>query len=288
MILSASRRTDIPCCYAPWFMNRIREGFALVRNPMNPHRVSRVDLNPRAIDCIVFWTKDCSGIMPYIRELEERGYSFCFQFTLSPYGKSLEPGLMDKEEIIKSFQQLSAAIGPKRVLWRYDPILYSDGIDISYHKNEFKRLCARLAPYTSQVTLSLVDMYKKIKSPLIQPVLQEDEEELWDFLGQTATAYGITPKSCCEKPKSPLIKRGACIDKSILEEICGYSLSLKPDKGQRPDCGCVQSVDIGAYYSCNNGCLYCYAGQLRAVHDENSPMLLGSPGPSDLISPRTL
>jgi hypothetical protein len=32
-IISVSRRTDIPAFYAPWFLNRLREGFAGYVNP---------------------------------------------------------------------------------------------------------------------------------------------------------------------------------------------------------------------------------------------------------------
>ena len=56
MILSVSRRTDIPNYYADWFYNRIREGFVYVRNPMNAHQISRIDLSREVVDCIVFWT----------------------------------------------------------------------------------------------------------------------------------------------------------------------------------------------------------------------------------------
>ena len=64
MILSVSRRTDIPAFYMPWFMNRLREGYVMVRNPMNYHQVSRVSLSPEVIDCIVFWTKNAMPLTP--------------------------------------------------------------------------------------------------------------------------------------------------------------------------------------------------------------------------------
>ena len=85
MILSASRRTDIPCYYSEWFMNRIRAGYALTRNPMNHAQISRIPLTPDIIDCIVFWTKDPLNIMPKLDKLEMLGYKYHFQFTLTPY-----------------------------------------------------------------------------------------------------------------------------------------------------------------------------------------------------------
>ncbi len=117
MILSASRRTDIPNYYSEWFLNRIQEGFLYVRNPMNPHQVSRIDLSPDAVDCIVFWTKNPSGMLTHLDRL--KAYTYYFQFTLTGYGKDLEPNLPDKrKELIPAFRSLSEKIGKERVIWR--------------------------------------------------------------------------------------------------------------------------------------------------------------------------
>ena len=122
MIISASRRTDIPAYYSDWFCNRLREGFVCVRTPMNFHQVSRIALSSDVVDGIVFWTKDPRPLMPRLEEL--RAYPYYFQFTLTPYGKDMEPGLPDKGAVLlPAFQMLSDMIGPERVIWRYDPIL---------------------------------------------------------------------------------------------------------------------------------------------------------------------
>ena len=122
MIISASRRTDIPTFYSKWFVNRIREGFFLVRNPMNFYQVSRVPLTPDVVDCIVFWTKNPIPMLDKLDELKE--YQYYFQFTLTGYGHDIEAGLPDKKEaLIPAFQRLSDMIGPERVIWRYDPIV---------------------------------------------------------------------------------------------------------------------------------------------------------------------
>jgi hypothetical protein len=92
MIISASRRTDIPAFYAEWFMNRIREGYLCVRNPFNAHQVRRVDLSPESVEAIVFWTKDLRPMTIHLDELDERGYRYYFQFTLTGYPEVLEPG----------------------------------------------------------------------------------------------------------------------------------------------------------------------------------------------------
>ena len=136
MIISASRRTDIPAYYSDWFYNRIREGFVCVRNPMNFHQVSRISLSPDVVDGIVFWTKNPLPLMPRLEEL--RAYPFYFQFTLTPYGKDVEPGVPNKNDVIlPAFQELSRQIGPERVIWRYDPILFTDHYTMDYHITSF-------------------------------------------------------------------------------------------------------------------------------------------------------
>ena len=122
MIISASRRTDIPAFYAEWFFNRIKEGYVLVRNPMNYHQVSKISLSPAVVDGIVFWTKNPLPMMTRLDELRE--YPYYFQFTLTPYGKEMEPGLPSKKAVlIPVFRELSRKLGPDRLVWRYDPIL---------------------------------------------------------------------------------------------------------------------------------------------------------------------
>jgi hypothetical protein len=102
MILSASRRTDIPAYYSEWFINRLQAGYVLTRNPMNHAQVSKVILSPDVIDCIVFWTKDPQNMLDKLDVINKLGYKYYFQFTFTPYGKSVEKGLRDKEEIIKT------------------------------------------------------------------------------------------------------------------------------------------------------------------------------------------
>lgn len=98
MILSVSRRTDIPCRHSEWFMNRIRAGYAVVRNPMNPGQLGRIALTPDVVDCIVFWSKDPAPLMPYLKELDAMGYRYYFQFTLTPYGKIWNPDCVIKKK----------------------------------------------------------------------------------------------------------------------------------------------------------------------------------------------
>ncbi len=160
MILSVSRRTDIPNYYSDWFLNRIKEGFLYVRNPMNAHQISRINLSPSVVDCIVFWTKNPKSMMERLDELKD--YPYYFQFTLTGYGKDVEPGLPDQRtERISIFKELSEKIGRNRVIWRYDPLLISKKYTAEYHGKAFEEMAYRLSGYTRKVIISFMDFYAK-------------------------------------------------------------------------------------------------------------------------------
>ena len=261
MILSVSRRTDIPTFYSDWFINRLYEGYVLTRNPMNHSQVSKIPLSPEVIDCIVFWTKDPKNIMAKLKLLDAMKYNYCFQFTVTPYGKDIERNLREKIEIEDTFLALSDTIGKERVLWRYDPIIINNRLTVNYHKEQFMRLCDKFYNHTENVTISFVDTYRKLQTNVIVPIDTVQMTELGEFIGQTAKNYGLTAKACCEDIDLTTfgIEKASCIDKAIIEKVCGYELDIKADKNQRKNCGCVESIDIGTYNTCLNGCVYCYA-----------------------------
>lgn len=298
MILSASRRTDIPCWYSEWFMNRLKAGFVLTRNPVNSKQISRIALSPETLDCIVFWTKDFQNMMDKLPHLDEMGYRYYVQFTVTPYDHTIEKSLRPKKEILKTFESLSKKIGRHRVLWRYDPILLTDTYDISYHSERFSKLCKRLCGYTESVTVSFVDFYQKQRSN--HPYRAPDEREtvqLSQTIAQTAKRYGITPKACCERSAlaSYGIEKASCIDKTVIERICGTKLKLDRDKNQRSGCGCYESVDIGLYGTCQNGCVYCYANRSAETarrhfmeHNPCGALLYGTVREGDVIKDRVV
>lgn len=138
MIISVSRRTDIPSYYSEWFFNRLNAGYAYVRNPMNPHRISEMSLSPDVVDGIVFWTKNPTPMLNRLHELQD--YTYYFQFTLTPYGADVEKNIPSKNDIvIPTFQKLSSMIGKERVVWRYDPILLNDKYTMQYVCNGFSK-----------------------------------------------------------------------------------------------------------------------------------------------------
>ncbi len=236
---------------------------------MNHAQVSRIALSPEVVDCIVFWTKDAKNIMDKLSFMDELGYRYYFQFTLTPYGREMEPYLRDKEEIINTFKELSHSIGTHRVHWRYDPIILNEDFTVEYHLERFENLCSRLNGYTGICTVSFVDLYgkltKSVQNGLLREITDEEMMRLASGFFRISRSFGIELRACCERLDLSGfgVKHASCIDKATIEEICGCSLDVKADVNQRKGCGCMQSIDIGVYNTCRNGCIYCYANYSR-------------------------
>ena len=300
MIISASRRTDIPSYYSDWFFHRLEEGNVLVRNPVNQKQVGKVSLSPGVVDGIVFWTKNPVPMLNRLKDPVLEPYSYYFQFTLTPYGKDAEPGLPSKKSVlIPAFRKLASLLGRERVIWRYDPVFFSDTYTLEYHSRCFRFLASELEGCMETCTVSFLDYYSNTFTatrPLrIHPSSAGQQLELLERFSETAAAHGFRLNTCAEALDSEFlgIPHGCCIDKSLLERIGGCRLSVGRDTGQRPECGCASSIDIGAYNSCRNGCLYCYANHSPAAlrrnyqsHDPRSPLLYGSVQPGDIIRER--
>lgn len=264
MIISASRRTDIPSYYSEWFFQRIKEQYVLVRNPMNPHQVGKVSLSPDLIDCIVFWTKNPLPMLPKLHQLKD--YMYYFQYTITGYENDLEGNLPEKwTTIVPTFQKLAEAIGSDRVILRYDPVLLNSNYTIEYHLQFFERLLNHLKGYTKRVVVSFIDFYAKMKQNMkdieVWSISREQEELLLKAMVQIATEYGMTIETCSESGDYEHlgVLHGACISKDLIEALLGLPLQVNQDKNQRKECGCVESIDIGTYNTCLNGCVYCYA-----------------------------
>ncbi len=253
MIISASRRTDIPAYYTEWFFNRLREGYVLTRNPMNFHQISKISLSPDVVDAIVFWTKNPTPMLLRLNELKD--YPFYFQFTLTPYGPEIETGLPSKNQvIIPSFQRLAGEIGRERVVWRYDPIFFSEQYSMEYHCRYFRVLASKLSPYTEKCTVSFLDLYRNTERNLkpfgFVPDDLKRQTELLERFAEIAREYGIALDTCAEVQDFGHLGIGHahCIDKERIERIGGSKLKVGRDNNQRGACGCVSSIDIGIQY----------------------------------------
>lgn len=298
MIISASRRTDIPTYYSDWLFNRLREEYVLVRNPMNIHQIGKINLSPEVVDGIVFWTKNPVPMLERLSELEK--YNYYFQFTLTSYDRDVEPNIPSKNDIIiPTFQKLSQLIGREKIIWRYDPIFFNDKYTVEYHCKYFKVLAARLGEYTEKCTVSFLDLYRNTArntQPLkILPENKEQQLEIMKRFAEIAKEYGFYIDTCSEVielDKSGIV-HAHCIDKERFERIGKYKLDVEKDPNQRIECGCIASIDIGTYNTCKNGCLYCYANYSQntvtrnsQLHNPNSPLLFGEIGDGDVIKER--
>ena len=298
MIISASRRTDIPSYYSEWLVNRLKEKYVLVRNPMNIHQVSKIDLSPDVVDAIVFWTKNPTPMLSYLDQIND--YTYYFQFTLSAYGPDVERNLPSKNKIIiPTFQQLSKEIGKEKVIWRYDPIFFNEQYSIEYHCKYFEVLASKLGDYTEKCTVSFMDMYRNternVKPLSIVKDTYEMQVELLQRFVEIAKEYGLYIDTCAEIGDfhNIVVEHAHCIDRERIERIGGFKLNVDKDTNQRAECGCVASIDIGAYNTCKNGCLYCYANYSSntveknfGMHNPKSPLLFGEIDSTDVIKER--
>ena len=301
MIISASRRTDIPSYYSDWFYSRIQEGFVFVRNPMNFHQISKISLAPDVVDGIIFWTKNPLPMLNRLGEL--KNFMYYFQFTLTSYGKGVETNLPSKtNDLLSAFKKLSAIIGSDRVIWRYDPILINENYTTDYHLRAFEKIASELHSYTHKVTISFIDVdYRGVKGNIKELALldfpYDIKLDLSSKLADIAHNYGLTIDTCAEDIDLEQfgIEHARCIDERLLGKLLGCSLNIDKDKNQRLECGCVASVDIGMYNTCRNGCRYCYANYSRGAvdgnfskHNPNSPLLSGELSESDKITERKM
>jgi len=297
MIVSVSRRTDIPALYGEWFLNRVREGCALVRNPMNRRQVGRIRLTPDAVEAFVFWTKNPQPFLPAVPLLEN--YPSYYQVTVTPYGREVERNVPDTLQVVASFIRLAGLIGRERMVWRYDPILMSDRYTAEFHRRAFRELAGRLHPYTGKVFISFLDEYAKTKRNtkalgVVQPGAAE-RRELAAGLAETAAEFGLRISACCEPEdySGCGVPAGSCVDAQLLGRLLGRELSAARDRNQRTGCLCYPSVDLGAYDTCTHQCLYCYASasfgvaeRNRSAHDPAAPFLLGNAEEGDRITDR--
>lgn len=240
-IVSASRRTDIPAFHSKSFVEKTLP--TLAKN-----------------NFVVFWTKDFSSMMKYLDILKDTlENNFYVQFTLTGYDKDIEPHLPEKfSYLVDVFQRLSDSIGKNRVVWRYDPIFLSEKYNYEYHINTFKRLFDSLSEYTTECTVSFIDVYEKLLDKGFNSVpLSVQNRMLNEFLEINQGKLKLS--TCAESILVKGVEKSHCISAERISEIVGYKIENVKDKQQRKECGCIPSVDIGKYGTCSHGCLYCYA-----------------------------
>lgn len=298
MILSVSRRTDIPAFYSDWFINRLREEVVWVRNPMNYHSISQISLAPNVVDCIVFWSKNPQPMLKYLDEIESK-YKFYFQYTINAYEKDLEPNLPSLDERLNNFIYLAKRYGKERVIWRYDPIIITPKYNLEWHIKRFEYIANKLKDYTTTCVFSFLDVYEKNKNNLLKLAIKDVTRDLMVEISQKlkliADKNRIKLKTCSEDIDliDLEIKRSCCIDPDLISKIINCKIKAVKDKNQRASCGCVESIDIGQYNTCSHGCVYCYANYSKESvktnclrHIKTSKLLLGEKEKDDKIHER--
>jgi hypothetical protein len=287
MIISASRRTDIPAFYSDWFLNRLKSGFVFIRNPFNKNQVKRVSLSREFVDCIVFWSKNPGNMIEKLNLIDEFKIPYYFQFTVTSYDQTIETKLPAKNKIVTIFKKLSDFIGKERIIWRYDPILLTDSWNVDHHMRYFEYLAKNFNGYTKRCVISFIHLYKKclknLKSFPLVDITHNSKVNLCASIKEIAESHNITVQTCAvEDDLSTIgINSGKCIDDKLISETIGKKIISKKDKYQRPACNCVESIDVGAYNTCLNHCLYCYANYDTDVtirnytgHDPQNPFLM--------------
>ncbi|RME70027.1 MAG: DUF1848 domain-containing protein, partial [Planctomycetota bacterium] len=296
-----------PALYASWFAHRLEAGWCAVPNPMNMRQVRRVSLRREDVAGFVFWTRHPRPLFPVLERLDERGDPYYFQYTITGYGRPIEPRCPPLEVAVATFRALAERIGPERVTWRYDPIVLGPGFPEREHVRRFARIAAALEGATRQVVVSVLEPYRRTRrrTEAAAPgaVAWERDEpceqrarSLLARLVAIARQHGMCMEACSQAADySDLgIERTRCVDAERLESIgAGRRLSRAKDRGQRALCRCVVSRDIGIPDTCMFGCTYCYATRSdalarrrRSEHDPRAAALWGGFEPPPVREPR--
>jgi hypothetical protein len=280
IVLSASRRTDIPAFYLSWFLRRIDQGYFDVANPYN-QTVRRIPADPASVHTIVFWSKNFGRFLAeHAGEyLQKKGYHLFFNHTLNSELPLLEPRVPPLDMRLQQLAELSRRFGPQSISWRFDPVCFFRLANAPMQTNlsDFGRIAKRAADAgIRRCITSFMDHYSKITRRLaarpglefLDPLPDRKVETLL-WMRSILRPMEMTLHTCCEKditerlPKGSDIQESACIPNSLLKELYGGHISLRHDPGQRRrmGCRCQVSVDIGSYrdHYCDHGCLYCYA-----------------------------
>ena len=262
MIVSASYRTDIPAFYSTWFARRLAEGHAMVANPYGG-KSYRVALRGEDVDGFVFWSRN---MQPFRDNLANLGAPFMVQYTVTGYPRALEPSVLTAAQAIDDIKALARQYGGRAVVWRYDPIVFTDLTDAAFHCRNFAALAGALKGAVDEVCVSFAQIYRKSRRNLDLAAKQhgftwrdpdwDEKQALLPELQAIAAAQNMR-LTVCSQPEAGGTG-AACIDATRLSELAGHDIKAR-QKGTRRGCLCAESRDIGAYDTCPHGCAYCYA-----------------------------
>lgn len=293
MIINTGQRTDIPAFYSKWFINRIREGYVLVRNPYYPSLVTKFLLNPDVVDVIGFCTKNPRPMFKYLDELKPFGQFWYISIT--GFDKDIEPNVPSIDQVIEDFKFLSYKVGKNAIALRYTPIIINEKYTLQRHIDTIEYITSKLEGYTSLAVFGFVDIYDKLKRNHPEIIDCDDSLKIIiakEFL-KIANKHHMELRLCSKEKwlSSYGIDVNGCMRLEDYERAIGFSLTqTKKMEARRGYCTCYLSNDIGSYNSCLHLCSYCYAnGNPNLVlsnfkkHDDDSPFLIGNISPDDKI-----
>lgn len=294
MIINTGSRTDTVQYYTQWLLKRFKDGFVYSRNPLFPNKVTRYELSPDVLDCVVFCSKNYEPILPYIKSISDK-FNTYFHYTITAYGKDIEPNVPSIDKSIETLIKLSEIVGKQRIAWRYDPILLTETYSKEVHYKTFDYMAEKLSPHIDRCIFSFVEMYKKLKTNMPEIILldQNDKTEIAKNIGTIAQKYNMIIQTCAtngDYTKYNIYPSG-CMTSEILG--CANNIIFKPLKhtGTRANCSCMENRNIGDYDTCPNGCKYCYANQNPQIalenfkkHKPEFDMILGNLKPTDEVS----
>ena len=293
MIINTGSRTDTVQYYSDWLLKRFKEGFVYSRNPLFPNIVTRYELNPNIVDCVVFCSKNYEPILDRLTEITDK-FNTYFHYTITAYGRDIEPNVPTIDESIETLIKLSKIVGKQRIAWRYDPILLTKKYTKQVHYNTFDYMSKRLSPHIDRCIFSFVDMYKKLETNMPEIIIlnNNDKIEIAKNIGSIARKHNMIIQTCAtiEDFKQFGILQSGCMTSEILGNANNITFKKVRHSGNRQGCKCIENRNIGDYDTCPNGCKYCYANKNPQIaqenykkHNPNDLMILGNLKPTDEI-----
>lgn len=293
MIINTGSRTDTVQYYSDWLLKRFKEGFVYSRNPLFPNIVTRYELNPNILDCVVFCSKNYEPILDRLTEITDK-FNTYFHYTITAYGRDIEPNVPTIDESIETLIKLSKIVGKRRIAWRYDPILLTKKYTKQVHYNTFDYMSKRLSPHIDRCIFSFVDMYKKLETNMPEIIIlnNNDKIEIAKNIGSIAKKHNMIIQTCAtiEDFKQFGILQSGCMTSDILGNANNITFKKVRHSGNRQGCKCIENRNIGDYDTCPNGCKYCYANKNPQIaqenykkHNPNDLMILGNLKPTDEI-----
>jgi hypothetical protein len=272
LVISASRRTDIPAFYLKWFINVIKNGKITVQNPFYKKNYFQLNLSPANVEWIIFWSRNYSVFLKYPDFFDQ--YHLFFHFTVLSHHPLLEKKSISLNNALAQAEKLVKYYSPEQIIWRYDPVVIWNNdqkIETNFNENDFKFLCQNFAQLgIRQCYFSIVSYYKKFEKRFRKkyPYLKLDfnniplQNRILARMQALTKDHHIQLYSCCnDHLVSKSINKGSCISGQLLNRLSHNSAVSTAKAPTRKDCGCTRSIDIGNYLKqpCFFGCIYCYA-----------------------------